>query len=260
VIKVLARIATAVVGIPIVIWLTFEGGWSFFLLVLVLALVGLWEYGRMTHLSLLLQLWGYAVASALLLTLHIHGLERTGSVIAIAVSSLLCILLFGFDHYGFDQAGTALLGVCYIPMFFGYLLLLRRLPLGARFTVLTFGLTWAVDTAAFFVGSQFGQRHLKPDVSPCKTWAGALAGLITGSVVFLLAAPFVKLRPGPALVIGSVLGMAAMLGDLIESALKRLANVKDAGNILPGHGGILDRFDALLLVAPTAYFILGWWY
>lgn len=258
-IKLAARIYTALLGIPIIMIFSFWGGWPFFILVLALAITGLFEYYRLTHVPRLLRCWGYLFTVVLFLTVIIQGVEHIWSVFMGGVALVLFLLLFGFADYSFEQAGVALLGVCYIPMFFSYLLLLRSLPCGKRITILAFILTWTVDSAAFLVGSRFGQSHLVPKISPNKTWAGALAGLGGSIVVSLLAASYLGITRPAAIVLGLFVGIAAMVGDLIESVLKRLAHVKDAGSILPGHGGILDRFDALLLVAPTLYFVLKLW-
>lgn len=259
-IKVLARIFTAVVGIPVIILLALEGGYPFFLLILSLALMGLYEYYWLTNLPQLLRHWGYLISALLLITINRQQFRYSWLVFAGGIILLLSAMLFGFDQYNFGQAGAALLGVCYIPLFLSCLLLIRSLPLGRRLTIMVFILTWITDTLAFFVGSRFGRRRLMAKISPQKTWAGAWAGLAGSVTAAFWAAPYVDLEPTAAIFTGVTTGIAAVLGDLIESALKRLAGVKDSGTILPGHGGILDRFDALLLVAPTAYFVLSWWY
>jgi len=258
-IKVVSRIVTAAVGVPAIVLLSLRGGWPFFLLVLALAMAGLFEYYRLTHVPLLLQCCGYLLGTVLLITVDVQGLQHSWLVFTGGVVLLLCVVLFGFADYSFEQAGAALLGVCYVPMLLSYLLLLRALPQGQKLTVLTFVLTWTVDSAAFLIGSRLGHQRLAPRISPHKTWAGALAGLGGSVAVSIWAASYVGLSLTVATVMGAAVGIAAMVGDLVESALKRLAKVKDAGNILPGHGGILDRFDALLLVAPTVYFVLSGW-
>jgi phosphatidate cytidylyltransferase len=256
VIKMVARVITAAVGIPAIVMLSLQGGWPFCLFVLALAEGGLVEYYRLTLVPGLFCSWGYLVSALLIIGTFVHGLEYSWLLFTGGLVGLLMVVLFGFPQYNFQQAGTALLGACYIPLFFSYLLLLRALPQGEWFVLLAFVLTWTADSAAFLVGSYFGHYKLAPKLSPHKTWAGAGAGLVSSVVVMLLLAPKLGLGWFQGATIGALVGLAAMLGDLLESALKRLAQVKDAGSILPGHGGILDRFDALLLVAPTLYFFL----
>ena len=255
-----ARIVTAVLGVPTIILLSLLGGRPFFVLVLALSITGLFEYYRLTHVPRLLRCWGYLFATAILLNVFTQGvINYSWLAFTTWIALLLFLVMIGFDCFSFYQAGVALLGVCYIPLFFSYLLSLRSLPQGERITILVFVLTWTVDSAAFLVGSRFGKCHLAPKLSPHKTWAGALAGLLGSVTVALFAASSIGVTLWKAVVMGVAGGIAAMVGDLLESTLKRLAQVKDAGRILPGHGGVLDRFDALLLVAPTIYFILRLW-
>ncbi|NLG86661.1 MAG: phosphatidate cytidylyltransferase [Firmicutes bacterium] len=251
-----ARIITAVVGVPAIVLLAHQGGWLFFVLVLGLAEAGLFEYYRLTKVPYLLCTWGYIIAAIFLISIHTQGLQCSWLLFNVGIIGLLLVVLFNFPDYTFQQAGTALLGVCYIPFLFAYLLLLRALPQGGQVTILAFVLTWVVDSAAFLIGSCLGHRPLAPKLSPRKTWEGAWAGLSGSLIVMFWMAPRIDLSWLEAIIIGVAVAVAAMMGDLLESALKRLAKVKDAGRILPGHGGILDRFDALLVVAPTLYFFL----
>jgi phosphatidate cytidylyltransferase len=127
------------------------------------------------------------------------------------------------------------------------------------FTVLSiFGAIWLCDSAAYFAGRAFGRHKLFPRVSPNKTWEGALAGFAAAVLVFVLfqrlLLPYLSLRD--AVVCGAVVGVFGQIGDLTESLLKRDAGVKDSSSLIPGHGGVLDRFDSLLFVAPLLYFYL----
>ena len=118
--------------------------------------------------------------------------------------------------------------------------------------------TWASDTFAYFIGSRWGRRKLCPEISPGKTVEGALGGLGgTLLVVGWLGSAFAGLQLEQALLLGCLIGVAAPVGDLVESRLKRYAGVKDSGAILPGHGGMLDRIDSLLFVVPVVYFYIG---
>ncbi|MEK8022687.1 MAG: phosphatidate cytidylyltransferase [Candidatus Hydrogenedentota bacterium] len=114
--------------------------------------------------------------------------------------------------------------------------------------------TWSADTGAYAVGMKFGRTKLAPDISPGKTREGAVGGLILAILVGILAAGYTG-RPILGAIFGLIAGTAGQMGDLIESRLKRMAGVKDSGKILPGHGGILDRFDAFLVNAPLCYFL-----
>ena len=116
---------------------------------------------------------------------------------------------------------------------------------------------WSTDTAAYEIGRRYGQHKLAPTVSPHKTWEGAIAGLIAGAILGMIAA-LITTEAGwfEALIISLLISAIGQIGDLVESKVKRLAGVKDSGNILPGHGGILDRFDSLLLASPFMFLLV----
>lgn len=127
------------------------------------------------------------------------------------------------------------------------------LPTPARWALLALAVTWSADIAAYAVGSRYGRRPIAPRLSPRKTVEGTLAGLGAAAAVAVAFGAAGGLAPAGIAVVAALAGPAALAGDLIESALKRAAGVKDSGRIIPGHGGVLDRIDSLLLVAPVVY-------
>lgn len=152
-----------------------------------------------------------------------------------------------------------LLGVIYIPLLAGYALVVLELPDGRGLALSIIGLTVAYDVAAFVVGTWWGSRPLAPNISPKKSWEGAIgATFVTAAVAVGAVAPSVELLETIPRAVGLavVVGIFAPLGDLAESLLKRDLEIKDMGSILPGHGGVLDRIDALLFVAPAAFIYL----
>jgi phosphatidate cytidylyltransferase len=154
---------------------------------------------------------------------------------------------------------TVLAGV-YISFPLAYMILLRRLPGGAGtyyFFFLTV-VTWANDTFAYFGGLLLGRHHLAPAISPHKTIEGSICGLIASILAALIFAKFLSHSPWVSMGLGLVLGLLGQGGDLFESLLKRDLGVKDSGAFLPGHGGMLDRFDSLLLAAPALYYIAAY--
>ena len=153
--------------------------------------------------------------------------------------------------------GWLCLGLLYLPLLLGHLIPLRMLPAGREWIFLTLMVIMGCDSFAYFVGSKFGKRKLYPAVSPNKSVEGGLGGLF-GSVLAVLIAratflPTIGIADG--ILIGLLLGVAGQLGDLFESLLKRACKVKDSGNMIPGHGGILDRLDSLLFAFPLVYYI-----
>ncbi len=123
--------------------------------------------------------------------------------------------------------------------------ILGQLNRGAAWVLVALTTVWAIDSAAYIVGRLVGRRRLWPRISPGKTWEGTAAGLIAGIIVCELWAPVIEIGDGFAFILGLVLAVCAVLGDLVESAMKRAARVKDSGTLLPGHGGLLDRVDSL---------------
>ena len=193
-----SRIVTAAVGVPAV--LLSLRGLAFFCWYLP------WPWPVCLSIidslvPLLLQCCGYLLGTVLLITVDVKGFSTVGWFYR-RVVLLLCVVLFGFADYSFEQAGAALLGVCYVPMLLSYLLLIRALPQGQKLTVLTFVLTWTVDSAAFLIGSRLGHQRLAPRISPHKTWAGALAGLGGSVAVSIWAASYVGLSLTVATVMG----------------------------------------------------------
>ena len=189
-----------------------------------------------------------------------------------------CVVLFATRVFAANRAGQALgrwrflygvIGMVYLGALFSSLVLLRDLP--GRISVEPFGLAargawlllfvaacvWATDTFAYFTGRSFGKRKLAPKLSPGKTVEGFIGGLLGAMLTGGLFAAWIHLPLFVGLAIGGMAGIVGPLGDLFESALKRELGLKDFGRVMPGHGGILDRFDSLLFVAPLAYLMLN---
>ena len=155
-----------------------------------------------------------------------------------------------------------LAGVACVALPFAALIALRLDDAGLQWTALAFLVTFATDTGAYAVGRAVGRRKLAPSISPGKTWEGAVGGLVGAAAA---AAALVVLLDGiesrllPAVALGLGIGVVAQAGDLLESKVKRLADVKDSGRLIPGHGGLLDRLDSLLPVFPLVYYSSWIW-
>ena len=153
-------------------------------------------------------------------------------------------------------------GIFYIGFCGAHLILLRSLPDGINWLLVLTAITVFSDTAAYYVGRKFGTTKLCPALSPGKTRAGAVGGIIGGMFGGFIVAAIVFENANLHMVggLGLILSAIGIIGDLIESVIKRVSGVKDSGNILPGHGGILDRCDSILLTAPVLYYVLHWWH
>lgn len=178
---------------------------------------------------------------------------------------ILWLTFFGMWIIEFFQGNTEksllnislnLLGTVYIGFLFAYILLLRFIPpVNTVFYVLfAFLVTWANDSAAYFVGVNFGKHKLCPAISPHKTLEGSLGGLAAGLITSTILAVIFKKPLIPYAILGIAAVVAGQVGDLVESMMKRNAGVKDSGEFLPGHGGVLDRFDSLLFAGPIIYY------
>jgi len=176
---------------------------------------------------------------------------------------LLVIELILSNKINLAIIAVSFFGVIYLSLL-KYILLLRDFHDGFILILMVFVLTWAVDTGAYFSGRLFGNKKLAPSISPNKTWAGAIGGTLV--TMLMAAALYFTIAPDGifvggvigAIILGFLIAISGQFGDLLASLLKRSANVKDSGNLLPGHGGVLDRFDSILLTAPVAvYFLLN---
>lgn len=253
-----SRILVILVGLPAVLGLVWLGGWWLFALALTAAILALHEFFSMTRPLRPLALAGYGGSFLALL-----GAELGGPVWMIggAMSTLaLAFLLKGVAQT--RQSATVAVGVtvlaaAWIGVGLAHLLLLRAIPKHGALALLTVVLAvFAADTAAFVVGALVGRHRMAPVLSPGKTWEGLVAGTIVAVLVPFFALYDQHLLGGArSLVLGGVIALAAPIGDLFESALKRDMGVKDSGRLLAAHGGVLDRLDALLFTTVAAFYV-----
>jgi phosphatidate cytidylyltransferase len=255
------RLATAAVGIPVAVVTVWLGGWVMTAVVAAVVAVGAWEFYRLAGQA------GYApatavglVATALLPVTASAGPARwtVGLVVALVLAALSAELVSRRERALANAAGTAL-GALYVGLLGSHWVLLRSLPEGMALTFLVVAGTWCADSAAYFVGRSFGRRKLAPEVSPNKTVEGAVGAVVGGIVGAVAVAAWFALPAAWAVAGGLLCAVCGQLGDLWESRLKREAQAKDSGNLLPGHGGVLDRFDGLLFSGAVAYYVFGWW-
>ena len=263
------RLLTAAVGVPLALLATFRlpaGG--FFLLILVLVGLGAIEYVRMLQPAVpgaplwLVLLWLPPAAGAAFWALASSRspvLEPWLLVAGLFATVALPVLLLASGVPSGETLaalGAIGFGIVYFAFPVASITALQRLD--PWLVALLFSIAWLGDTAAYYVGSRFGRHKMAPRVSPNKSWEGAAAGFVMGVVATLAwsAWRLGEIRPG-LLAVGAATAVAAQLGDLFESLLKRAVNTKDSGALLPGHGGMLDRIDALLFASPVL--LAGLW-
>jgi phosphatidate cytidylyltransferase len=257
--RIITGIIAAALFIPFVVY----GGIPFILMTFALATVGLQELLKMKGRSLfsipglisLIALYAFIMPDDWAQRVF----ELTGYVKVefafIAVILLLIHTVVVKNSFTFDDAAFAILGTLYIGVGFYYFIETRSE--GLAFVVYALLVVWFTDSGAYFTGRKIGKRKLWPEISPNKTVEGFVGGIIWAIAVALVLNYFVDLDKSILVIAIVTIGASVFgqLGDLVESALKRHFNVKDSGHILPGHGGILDRFDSILFVMPLLHFL-----
>jgi phosphatidate cytidylyltransferase len=255
------RILVALVGLPVVLGAVWAGGWWLFTLVGVAAAVAVHEFVVMAR-----PLAPLAPAAYVGVFLALLGAERGGVVWM--VGGFLTVLAVAFVVNAFAKTrapatasiGSTVLAAAWIGFGLAHIVLLRRMhdhPQLIAFTMLL--VVFAADTFAYFGGRLLGRHKLAPTLSPGKTWEGFVIGCLAGIFVAFVALYQDRhdyLAVWEAIVLGVVLVLVAVAGDLFESMLKRDLQVKDTGRLLGGHGGVLDRVDALLFAAPATYYVV----
>ena len=279
------RVLFAVAAIPVVATAVWFGGAALAVLLAVAAALGAWEYGRLAEAAGArpMKAWGIVLSALIPLATHaVHlGLWVPPlGMVALVAPLLLTVALWtrGPTGHPMESVATTLFGAWYTGgmLAFAYALRYHRFAIGALagalLLMLPLVLTWLNDSGAFFFGKLFGKRKLMPSVSPGKTIAGAVGALVLCMVVawayqrwVLVPNASLALRPlvpalaaTGALLFGAIISVAAQLGDLAESLIKRESGVKDSSHLLPGHGGVLDRLDSLFFVLPVAYLAFDW--
>lgn len=260
------RFLTALVALPVLLAITIIGGWLFALFVLAILLVGGWEY------TTLLKKQQHApsqllTAALIVLPLGATWFERPDWL----APGLIALLIAGMGMMirdmerqrpqpGIDLA-LAVFGGVYLGWLGSTILAIRMLDDGAYLVIVIYALIALADTAAYFVGSATGKHKMSPHVSPKKSWegyaGGVIFGLLSGAAIGALS-PTGPLTWGHGALLGLLIGVLGVVGDLGISAIKRQVGAKDSSNLIPGHGGILDRTDSVLVAAALGYYYLIW--
>jgi phosphatidate cytidylyltransferase len=248
----------------------------FIVLALFMVAAGAWEWGRLSGLTFQQALLNAVILSVALLVLWVSGHSHLRSFVWLLPSLVWVIggvLLLRMGVAGWSALSSRFrLALGYVVLVFAWVAMANARTIGVNLLLSIFFLVWAADVFAYFGGKAFGRRKLAPSISPGKSWAGAYAGAVGVMLVgglwvladqsFLVDSPSLytslQNRYGWAGLI-AVWGLTALsvVGDLVESLVKRSAGVKDSSNLLPGHGGVLDRIDALLPVLPVAMMLVA---
>jgi phosphatidate cytidylyltransferase len=260
------RILSAVIFGPIAIAMIWAGGWWLFAGTLLVAEVAGYELGQ------LMRRGGYLPLTWLILALiatAVVGAQFPALGLVVPAVTWLLILSLSWQLFQAQDPAPAtnwalsMAGGLYVGLLAAHLILIRALPAGLAWTVLALTLTWGGDTAAYFLGRAIGRHKLSLRLSPGKTWEGFFAGLVACLLIGALVG-YLALRqagaigPVHGLAVGLVTGVLGVFGDLAVSMIKRQVKAKDSSNIIPGHGGVLDRMDSLLFNIVATYYYAVW--
>jgi len=277
-----ARILTAAVLIPLVLALVWWG--PAILLAAIAAGVAILALLEFFHLAGRMGLrafrdWTLACTAGIFYAQYTAGLVETHSFRGVSIvrqagwgislEAVLLVFIFGMAVIGIGTRrplyevlpgmAASAAGLLFVALPFSYLVRIDEIePSGRMLVLFTLFLMWAGDTLAYFVGKTLGQVPMAPELSPQKTWEGAFANLIGSLLVGFLFARWLQVDTIPLLLIAACGNIAGQTGDLIESAYKRGAAAKDSGSLLPGHGGVLDRIDSLILASPVVWAAWRW--
>ncbi len=262
----LKRWLTGIICVPILIFLIgFGPRWLFYILLCAAALVGLWEYFRITApgLSPFVKWINSALVITLFGAVYMRQALLLPGIMVLWAFFPMALEVFTFSATNEKETATssmtALMGPVYTALPLALLMFIDMRPQGHLWIFFLLTVVFACDTGAFYFGRSFGKHKLHKRVSPGKTWEGAAGGLFSSLLAAMLFLKFIDIHPFNASLVLMVmaLSISSQIGDLAESVLKRKQGVKDSGNILPGHGGILDRIDGLLFAIPVLFFYLS---
>ncbi len=261
------RITVGVIGAAFAVLVLCLGVKTVATVMSLIALIGLSEIYSATGIlkkqnKLCMMGYIYTVLLYLAIVLSKNAVLALGIGVVIYAAFLMVYMIFNHDIIGFNEISELFFSTMYVTALFSYIILVRKLPVGNFVIWIIFITAWLSDTAAFAVGRRFGKNKLIPEVSPKKTVEGAAGGL-AGSLLFNLIFGLIcsnvfgcTVNYLMLSVLAIVAGVMSQLGDLAASCIKREHGIKDFSNLLPGHGGILDRFDSVLFVAPVVYYFV----
>jgi phosphatidate cytidylyltransferase len=259
----ITRSLTILLGVPVILACVFYGGLPFLFLVLILALIAVNEFYNLMMKKGFFPAYyvGNAITASFIIFAY-YALKRDWEpahsailTLAAAIAMISGVFLKREKDTIVDVAVT-ILGMVYVGWFLSYLFFIRSLTEHGGYLFFLIFTVWAMDIAAYLAGRVFGHTPLMPSISPKKTWEGAIAGFVVCLIAAGIFLQTAQLELYHALILGALIGIFGQISDLIESLIKREAGAKDSSDLLPGHGGVLDRIDSFVLTAPLMYYYL----
>ncbi len=258
------RLISGIVLVALAVVFVTAGGGILFAVTEIISLIGLFELYRALKIEKTpLGFVGYGATVFYYMLLGINAKEYVVLMAIAALMLLMSVYVFTFPRYKTEEVTASFFGIFYVAVMLSYLYQVRQASDGIYLVWLIVLSSWGCDTCAYCVGMLFGKHKLAPVLSPKKSVEGALGGVAGAALLgFLYASVFGKHMAevgNPQLACALACGIAAVisqLGDLAASAIKRNHNIKDYGHLIPGHGGILDRFDSMIFTAPAIYFVI----
>ncbi|MDK2824131.1 MAG: phosphatidate cytidylyltransferase [Clostridia bacterium] len=253
------RIISAIIGIPLWLGIIYKGGLWLAVATSVLIIIGTYEFKVMLAKKNIKVLLVPVIIGELL---FIYGSLNNWSYwfsfgMGISLLIILVLTIIKYPNLKLEDIAINIFMLIYIGWSLTHIVLLRNIFMGNLILIYLFAIIWSTDTGAYFAGRFFGKKKLAPLVSPKKTVEGSIGGLIFSTFVAFLFNTFVHIFSSQFLIISALtISIMGQIGDLVESSFKRFVDVKDSGKIIPGHGGILDRFDSTIISAPVLFYLI----
>ena len=253
------RLISGIVLVIIALATIISGSWILFFTLLAVSLIGMRELYKVMKVSdehvTVLELVGYLGAVLYYIAMKADFGNYGTMAIIISMILILFVYVFGYPKYHAEQVMAAFFGVVYVAVMLSFIYLTRSLPDGKFLVWLIFLCSWVCDTCAYCVGMLIGKHKMAPVLSPKKSIEGAVGGVAGAALLGAIYAAATQGKMAEYALICAVGALISMVGDLAASAIKRNQNIKDYGKLIPGHGGILDRFDSVIITAPVIYYL-----
>lgn len=253
------RLISGIILVIIALATIISGSWILFFTLLAVSLIGMRELYKVMKVSdehvTVLELVGYLGAVLYYIVMRFDFGSYGTMAIIISMILILFVYVFGYPKYRAEQVMAAFFGMVYVAVMLSFIYLTRNLPDGKFLVWLIFLCSWGCDTCAYCVGMLIGKHKMAPVLSPKKSIEGAVGGVVGAALLGVIYAAATQGKMAEYALICAVGALISMVGDLAASAIKRNQNIKDYGKLIPGHGGILDRFDSVIITAPVIYYL-----